>query len=266
MTGLPRRTVPVTEWPDGARVAVAFVLYVESWGIGMGPSYRPEMTSRRPDFVNESFRQYSIGARTRRVARLFAELEAPLSIALSASYPAECKDLWEQVRATVPHAGILAHGSNNSDSQLPIGEGDKKQASYIQACLDSVESAVGARPTGWSSPSVYCDADTFAATMAAGLLYTLDAMDSDHLSMMETPAGDLLLIPYPTQTVDMGLYLSRNQNASDIEQLWRGYIGELIHEAHRYRRHFFLRNQPTIEGLNLCLVNRKKSPNSCGKS
>ncbi len=56
-------------------------------------------------------------------------------------------------------------------------------------------------------------------------------MDSDVLSQLMTPAGALDLIPYPTVTVDMGQYLERLKNASDLEHLWIDYVNELAREA-----------------------------------
>lgn len=56
-------------------------------------------------------------------------------------------------------------------------------------------------------------------------------MDSDILSRLITKSGPLILIPYPTVTVDMGQYLQRLQQPSDLEQLWIDYVTELAHEA-----------------------------------
>src|SRR5579872_6070452 len=58
MTGLSREPIHVATWPQGKKVAVCFVLFVEEWGIGQGPIFRSDMVSRHPDFINESFRQY----------------------------------------------------------------------------------------------------------------------------------------------------------------------------------------------------------------
>ena len=234
MTSRPRNELPIRQWPGGQRVAVVFVLYVEEWGFGQGPNFRPDMVARQPDLVNESFRVYSIHAGTPRVGRLFNELNVPLSIALSASYSMHNPDDWGRLRALVPQAAVLGHGINNSSDQLPLNVGEMAQRAYVRRSLDAVERSTGVRPIGWSSPSVYSDADTFSATSAEGIRYTLDAMDSDHLSSVDTAHGPLLLIPYPTQTVDMGQYLGRNKQASDLEALWIDYVGELVREAELY--------------------------------
>jgi allantoinase len=90
------------------------------------------------------------------------------------------------------------------------------------------------RPRGWSSPSVYPNASTFSATTAEGITYSLDGMDSDNLSRLTTKSGSLVLIPYPTVTVDMGQYFERSKSPTDMERLWIDYVTELAREAETY--------------------------------
>src|SRR5262249_20212682 len=105
------------------------------------------------------------------------------------------------------------------------------QATYIKQTLDMIEAQTGVRSRGWSSPSVYNNADTFRACAASKIQYTLDSMDSDLLSVLKTPDGILAMIPYPPVTVDMGQFLARNYKPRDMERLWIDYTEELAHEA-----------------------------------
>ena len=131
----------------------------------------------------------------------------------------------------VPKAPIIAHGINNSTELLPLGRGLDAQKAYIRRTLDLIERDTGVRPSGWSSPSVYPNADTFAAAAAEGISYSLDAMDSDVLSRLATKSGSLVLVPYPVVTVDMGHYLERSKDPSDMERLWTDYVTELARDA-----------------------------------
>lgn len=231
ITGLPREAIHVKAWPDGKKVAVCFILYVEVWGHGQGPDLRPDTVTRKPNVVNEAFRQYGINSGIPRVGRVFNEQGLPLSIALNALFPQEHAEVWKEFRSLVPKAPIIAHGINNSTELLPLQDGLVAQEAYIHRTLDIIEKDTGVRPHGWSSPSVYPNADTFTATRAEGITYSLDAMDSDTLSRLATKSGPQVLIPYPTVTVDMGQYFERLKNASDIERLWIDYINELVKEA-----------------------------------
>ena len=231
ITGFPREQMPVKVWPDGRKVAICFIFYVEVWGKNHGPNFRPDMTDRKPDVVDESFRQYAIEWGVPRVGRLFKEQDAPLSIALNAQFPEQHPEIWKQFRALVPKAAIVAHGLNNSTEMLPLDKGLDAQKAYVRQTLDRIEKSTGVRSVGWSSPSVFPNVETFPATAAEGIKYTLDGMDSDVLSRLDTPLGKLVMVPYPAVTVDMGSYLSRLKDPVDLERFWIDYIGELVREA-----------------------------------
>jgi len=231
VTGLPREPIHVKAWPDGKKVAVCFIFYVEVWGFGHGPNFRPDMVARDPDVVDESFRQYAINWGIPRVGRLFNEQGMPVSIALNALFPQKNPDVWKQLRSLIPKAPIIAHGINNSTELLPLGRGVDEQQAYIRRTLDLIEKHTGVRSRGWTSPSVYPNVDTFRATAAEGITYSLDGMDSDILSRLTTKSGALVLIPYPAVTVDMGQYLERFKEPGDLERLWIDYVSALAREA-----------------------------------
>ena len=67
VTGFARDPVHVAAWPGGRKVAVSFALFVEEFGFGQGPVFRPDLATRTPDLVNEAFRQYGnrLGHRAR---------------------------------------------------------------------------------------------------------------------------------------------------------------------------------------------------------
>jgi allantoinase len=120
---------------------------------------------------------------------------------------------------------------NNSNDILPLGRGLAEQKDYVRRTLELIASTTGVRPIGWSSPSVYSNADTMQAMAAEGITYNLDQMDSDTISRLKTPDGWLVLLPYPTVTVDMGQFLARMKSPSEIETLWLDYVLELANEA-----------------------------------
>lgn len=231
LTHFPRESIRVAAWPGGRKVAVVFTLFVENFGFGQGPIFRPDLSGRNPDLVNESFRQYAQYRGIPRVGRLFAELEVPLSIALNAEFPQAYPSVWQELRSLQPRAPIIAHGMNNTSQGLPLGRGLEEQKVYIRQTLALIAKATGVRPAGWSSPSVYANGDTMEAMASEGVTYTIDQMDSDVVSRLKTPAGWLVLLPYPVTTVDMGQYLARMKTATEIEALWLDYVSELAREA-----------------------------------
>jgi hypothetical protein len=231
ITKFPRTPVHVQAWPGGKKVAISFALYVEEFGFGQGPVYRPDLASRTPDLVNENFRQYSLSWGNLRVARLFKDLGVPLSVALNAEFSRDHPSEWREFRTAQPNAPIIAHGMNNTSHMLPLSGGVDAQKAYIRATLDLIAATTGVKSTGWSSPSVYANADTMQAMAAAGITYTLDGMDSDIVSRLKTPDGSVVLLPYPVVTVDMGQNLARMKSPTEIEKLWLDYVLELAEEA-----------------------------------
>ena len=231
VTKFPRDPIHVAAWPGGKKVAVSFALFVEEFGFGKGPVLRPDLANRNPDLVNEAFRQYGIDWGIPRVGRVFNELNVPLTIVLNSEFPAAHPAVWREVRSIEPDAPIVAHGINNTSRMLPLGRGLAEQKAYIRRTLDQIAAATGVRPTCWSSPSVYSNGDTMQAMAAEGIVSTLDQMDSDIISRLRTPDGAVVLLPYPTVTVDMGHYLARMKTPSEIEALWVDYVSELSLEA-----------------------------------
>jgi allantoinase len=231
VTGFARDPVHVAAWPAGKKVAVSFALFVEEFGFGQGPVFRPDLATRNPDLVNEAFRQYAIDWGIARVGRLFKELDVPLTIVLNAEFPGTHASVWKEFRAAQPNAPIIAHGMNNSNRILPLGRGLAEQKAYIRRTLDLIAGTTGVKPAGWSSPSVYSNGDTMQAMAAEGITYNLDQMDSDIISRLKTPDGSLVLLPYPVVTVDMGQQLARMKTPTEIETLWLDYVLELAREA-----------------------------------
>ena len=146
ITGFPRQTIEQKEWMPGKKVAVCFIIHLETWGVGMGPNLRPDLTDRKPDLVNEAFRQYGIHIGLERACRSFSRrgIAGHGFTQCSVSRRSE-PDAWKKFREQMPNNAIIAHGMNNSTQQMPLGRGWAKQAEYIKATLDLIEKETGAR-------------------------------------------------------------------------------------------------------------------------
>ena len=98
--------------------------------------------------MNENFRQYSLSWGNLRVARLFKDLDVPLSIVLNAEFPRAHPSEWKELRAVQPSAPIVAHGLNNTSRMLPLGRGLDEQKAYIRETLGLIAGTTGVKSTG----------------------------------------------------------------------------------------------------------------------
>src|SRR5499427_7614929 len=145
ITKFPRTPIHVASWPGGKKVAVSFALFVEEFGFGQGPVYRPDLATRSPDLVNENFRQYSLTWGNLRVGRLFKDLDVPLTVVLNAEFPQAHPSEWKDFRAEQPDAPIVAHGMNNTSHMLPLSRGLDEQKNYIRDTLNLIAANSGVR-------------------------------------------------------------------------------------------------------------------------
>ena len=168
VTGFEREAIHAAAWPDGKKVAVSFAFFVEEFGFGQGPIFRPDLASRNPDLVNEAFRQYAIDWGVVRVGRLFKELNVPLTIVVNAEFFGKHPSVWKEFRSMMPNAPLIAHGMNNTSRMLPLRSGIAAQKAYIRRTLDFTAEAAGVSPSG-VGPSVYSNGDTMRAMAAEGV-------------------------------------------------------------------------------------------------
>ena len=135
-------------------------------------------------------------------------------------------------RAAQPKAPIVAHGMNNSNDTLPLGRGLAEQKDYIRRTLrpDRLNAPGCGRPAG-PVPASIPTATPCRRWPPRGLPTTSTRWISDTISRLRTPDGELVLLPYPTVTVDMGQFLARMKSPNEIETLWLDYVLELASEA-----------------------------------
>ena len=111
---------------------------------------------------------------------------------------------------------------------LPLGRGLAEQKAYIHRTLDLITGATGARPAGWSSPSVYSNGDTMQAISAEGVTYTIDQMDSDVISRLKTPDGAYLC---PIRATSTWARAGADEVGVRDRDAWLDYVLELAREA-----------------------------------
>ena len=200
---------PDPKWPNGARVAVQFVLNYEEGGencILHGDAASEAFLSDVPGTAPwpgqrhwnmESLYEYGARAGFWRLHRLFTEADIPLTIYGVASALARSPD---QVQA-MKDAGweIASHGLKWIDYK-DMTEADERAA--IDEAVRLHSEVVGEAPRGWYTGR--CSANTVRLVAEhGGFDYISDTYDDDLPYWREIGDRDQLIIPYTLEANDM---------------------------------------------------------------
>lgn len=203
-------TPPHAAWPDGARVAVNFVMNYEegseySIGDGDGRSEKAltEVAGARVpvgerDLAAESMYEYGSRAGVWRLARLFVERDLPLTVFGCAVAFERNPDVAALVRAR--NWDVCAHGHRWVEHYL-LAEADERR--LIADAVASFRRTIGEQPLGW-----YCRYSASLNTRRllieqGGFLYDSDSYADDLPYWVRVGERPHLVVPYSMVTNDV---------------------------------------------------------------
>lgn len=199
---------PHPRWPDGARLAVQFVLNVEEGaeqsivnGDAQSEGYLHELPGRPPrtgerDLSVESMYEYGARAGIWRILELFKARDLPLT----AFAVGKALELNPEIGRALSEAGheIAGHGYRWIDYRdMPEDE----ERRHIRLCIDAIEKACGRRPVGWYTGRVSSNTRRLIRE-EGGFLYSSDIYNDD-LPYWLAGSPPLLAIPYTLVNNDM---------------------------------------------------------------
>ena len=195
-SALPSR--PGYEWPGGKRLALYFVLNVETFGFGVeiGPVFGNPLPM--PDHRNWSWREYGNRVGFWRMLELFDQLGIPLSHQVN-SY---LYDTHPEIMNAIRERGdeIIGHGRTNSEQ--PGMRPEAEERALIREATDAIRRHEGKPPAGWMTPLMAESRATPDLLKEAGYVYTMDWPCDDQPYWINTKSGPLLNIPYAVETND----------------------------------------------------------------
>jgi peptidoglycan/xylan/chitin deacetylase (PgdA/CDA1 family) len=203
-------------WPDGARLAVSFVINVEE-GSEMsiargdkGPDPVDELgvALKIPirNFVNESNYDYGLRAGARRVFGAFAAQGMRTTVTAAAQSLEVAPEVARMIVAggheTCSHGWRWVH-------QFSFDEG--RERDFVRKSVTSIAATTGARPLGWLSRYLHTGA-TRRILAEEGFVYHMDDLSDDvpRWDVVETGAGPkpIVIVPYALDTNDMKFWLA----------------------------------------------------------
>jgi allantoinase len=239
-------------WPDGARIAVGFLVSLGHFEADPPPTAFEPPTNKSPlrimpppDYPTVTHREYGHRVGIFRLFELFDQhgIRATAAVdALTAErYPRlvrECRQRsWE----------VVAHGvSQRRAITGTMSEADER--AYIQLALDTVAHVAGARPRGWLGPERSQSTRTPSLLAEAGVDYLCDWANDDQPYFIGSADRPLVSLPLLDQISDVGLHWSRRVTIGRWAAVVCEAFDTLYREAHSSGRLFVLPLHPWCIG------------------
>lgn len=223
---------PITErnalrWPNGAGLAVYFVMGVEEYTFGEGLAENLMAGMSQPDYANTSWRDYGNRVGALRLQQRFSEFDLPLAVLLNTDVYRHSPGLVEHLR--VAGCELIGHGLSNADTLAgrPIDD----ERAYLASVRERMQQHAGRAPKGWSSPWLSQTENTLDLLAECGYGYVLDLGMDDRPVWLNTRQGPLLHIPYALELNDSTTIIGRQASASDFSQMIIDQFDELLSAA-----------------------------------
>ncbi len=214
-------TPPHANWPDGARIALQFVLNYEEGGENCvlhgddsSEAFLSEIVGAQPlagvrHMNMESIYEYGSRVGVWRLLDLFARHEIPLTI-FAVAMAAERNP--QVIRAMV-EAGheIASHGYKWVDYQYADEDIERQ---HIARAVEILTEVAGTRPLGWYTGRTGPNTRRLVAEHG-GFLYDADAYNDDLPYWVEEAGAPQLIVPYTLDANDMRFATPQGFNSGD---------------------------------------------------
>ena len=236
----PRLTLP-----DGARVAVWFIINVEEWDLGQ-PMARTVLPSPQgapvsPDIPNYSWFDYGLRVGFWRLQRALDEHRLPATISLNA---AVCEHYPALVQSCLArHWELLAHGYTQ---QVLHKEPDERAT--IRKTAAVIRSFSGHAPRGWMGPGLAETHHTPDILAAEGFEYVADWVNDDQPYEMRVKSGRLVALPYTVELNDIPIYLVQHHSAPELYRRAKDALAAMLDEGQESARVMAISLHPYITG------------------
>jgi OHCU decarboxylase len=215
------RNPPDPQWPDGARIALQFVVNYEEGGENCilhgdraSEAFLSEIVGAAPwpgqrHMSMESIYEYGSRAGFWRLWRLFTERNLPVTVYGVATALARNPDAVAAMKEE--DWEIASHGLKWIDYR--DFSSDEERAHMREAIRIHTE-VTGSRPLGWYTGRTSEHTNRLVAE-EGGFLYSADSYADDLPYWEEGPKGPLLIVPYTLDTNDMRFATPQGFNSGD---------------------------------------------------
>ena len=236
---------PSLTLPDGARVAVWFIINVEEWDINQ-PMARtvlpsPQGAAVSPDIPNYSWFDYGMRVGFWRLQRALSDFNLPCTISLNASV---CEYYPELVQSCLDRQWeLLAHGYIQ---QVLHKEPDERAT--IRKTIEVIREFSGSPPRGWMGPGLAETFDTPDILAEEGIEYIADWVNDDQPYELKVKSGRMVALPYTVELNDIPIYLVQHHSAPELFRRAKDSLETLLDEGSESARVMAISMHPYITG------------------
>lgn len=212
---------PDPKWPNGAKIAVQFVLNYEEGGENnilhgdeaseafLSEIVGADMLPGVRHISMESIYEYGSRAGVWRLLRLFKKFDIPLTIFAVAMALERNEDVAHAFLAA--NHEICSHGYRWINYQYVPEDVERE---HMQKAIDIIKRITGERPLGWYTGRTSPNTRRLVAE-EGGFLYDADAYDDDLPYWAEVADKKQLIIPYTLDVNDMRFAAFQGFNSGD---------------------------------------------------
>ncbi len=216
-------------WPNGARLAIALSLVVET-GADPAPNTKAPDGKTYPDLYAASAALYASNEGIPRILDMFDRRHMKATAMICGvsceKYPALVKDIAQRGHE------CGAHGHQH-DVQYNM-ERDAERA-FMQKARDTIEKTTGQKPLGYNCRGQLRSVNTLSLAQELGFTYHIDDISRDEPFVIPVNDKPFAVVPYTTHLNDIG-YFNRGGFAAPFVEELKFEFDALYAEAETRRR------------------------------
>ena len=229
MRAMAQPARPKAFWPNGARLAIAVSMVVET-GADPDPVTRSPDGKAYPDLYAKTAEQYAAREAIPRMLEMFERRRIKVTAMVCGLSCEHHPELVKQI-AQGGHE-CASHGrSHDFQYQLPR---DAERA-FIKESADMIEKATGQRPVGYNCRAQLRSPNTLSLAQELGFIYHIDDISRDEPFVIPVNDKPFAVVPYTAHINDIGYFNNRGM-ASLFGQDLKLEFDALYSEAERKRR------------------------------
>jgi peptidoglycan/xylan/chitin deacetylase (PgdA/CDA1 family) len=218
-------------WPNGARLAIAFTMVIETGGGDPAPTVKGPDGSKFPDLFEETADQYSTREAIPRMLDLFDRRRIKTTALICGQsaerFPALAKEIADRGHE------LAAHGKTHS---LQFQLSRDQERAFIQGAVDLIKKNAGQTPVGYNCARQERSVNTLSLLQELGFLYHVDDISRDEPFIVPVDAKPFVVVPYTQHLTDFSFFNRGNGTTDQFERELKMEFDELYAEAAGKRR------------------------------